>query len=94
MKFGTPSVFIIFILSSCVFIGCSSQYYLVTSDFVVADSREAPPEIVESQNYLSIIPNIRTLTVKAPEGCADETAAQSSGEASGQRGIIKNHLRN
>lgn len=77
------------ILFSHLFLACSSPYYLVTSDFVVADNQEAPPEIVESPSYLSTIPHIKYLTVKAPEGCANETAAQSSGEAVGQGLLLK-----
>lgn len=79
---------IFFLISTCHFLtACTSPYYLVTSDFMVSDSREAPPEIVESQTYLSVIPNIQSLAVKAPEGCANETATESSGEAAGQ-GIL------
>ncbi len=69
--------------------GCLSHYYLVTSDFVVTDSQETPPEIVESQTYRSLIPSITTLGIKTPEGCANETAAQSSGEAAGQGVLLK-----
>ncbi|MDR4495011.1 MAG: hypothetical protein R3B74_11420 [Nitrospirales bacterium] len=77
------------ILVSHIFLACSAPYYLVTSDFVVADNQEAPPEIVESPSYLSAIPQIQYLTVKAPEGCANETATQSSGEAVGQSLLLK-----
>lgn len=68
---------------------CGSPYYLVTSDFVVADNPEAPPEVVASQTYLSVIPHIHSLAILAPEGCANETAAQSSGEAAGQGLLLK-----
>ena len=91
MKPGIRPVFAMYLLV-VVFsflAACASPYYLVTSDFVVADSREAPPEIVESQTYLSIIPKIKSLAVKAPEGCADETATESSGEAAGQGVLLK-----
>ena len=72
-----------------VLTACGPTYYLVTSDFVVADNREASPEIVASETYLSAIPTIKILAVKAPEGCANETAAQSSGEAAGQGILLK-----
>ncbi len=68
---------------------CGPRYYLVTSDFMVADGREAPPEIVESPTYLSMIADIKSLAVKAPEGCANETATESSGEATGQGVLLK-----
>lgn len=68
---------------------CHPPYYLVTSDFMVADARETPPEIVQSHTYRSVIPTIKSLAVKAPEGCADETATQSSGEAAGQGVLLK-----
>ncbi|MDR4487103.1 MAG: hypothetical protein R3B83_06205 [Nitrospirales bacterium] len=75
---------------SCLLLtACGSPHYLVTSDFVVADNPEAPPEVVESQTYLSTIPKIHYLAVLAPEGCANETAAQSSGEAAGQGLLLK-----
>ncbi len=83
------------ILLMCLFIfgslltACASPYYLVTSDFMVADNQEAPPEIVESQTYLSKIPTLTSLAVMAPEGCANETAAESSGEAAGQGVLLK-----
>lgn len=80
---------LLLVFASHMVLGCSSPYYLVTSDFVVADSPEAPPEIVESPSYLAAIPHIRFLTVKAPEGCANETATQSSGKASGQGLLLK-----
>ncbi len=76
-------------ISSSVLAACGTPYYLVTSDFMTSDNREAPPEIVESQTYLSVIPNIKSLAVKAPEGCANETAAESSGEAAGQDVLLK-----
>ena len=77
------------VIVSQMVLACSSPYYLVTSDFVVADNQETPPEIVESPSYLAAIPHIRFLTVKAPEGCANETATQSSGEAAGQGLLLK-----
>ena len=91
MKSGNRPVFAInfFVVSFSFLTGCVSQYYLVTSDFVVADNKEAPPEIVESQTYLSVIPKIKSLAVTAPEGCADETASQSSGEAASQGILLK-----
>jgi len=91
MKSGIRPIFAIyFLVVSCSFLtACVSQYYLVTSDFVVADNKEAPPEIVESQTYLSVIPNIKSLAVTAPKGCADETATQSSGEAASQGILLK-----
>jgi hypothetical protein len=91
MKSGIrPAFAIYFLVVSCSFLtACASQYYLVTSDFVVADNKEAPPEIVESQTYLSVIPKIKTLAVTAPKGCADETATQSSGEATSQEILLK-----
>jgi hypothetical protein len=79
----------IMILSCSLVTACAQSFYLVTSDFMVADYREAPPEIVESQTYLSVIPTIKSLAVMAPEGCANETAAQSSGEAAGQGMLLK-----
>ncbi len=77
------------IIASHMVLACSYTYYLVTSDFVVADNQEAPPEIVESPSYHAAIPHIRFLTVKAPEGCANETATQSSGKAAGQGLLLK-----
>ena len=68
---------------------CGPPYYLVTSDFMVADGREAPPEIVESPTYQSMIAGIKSIAVKAPEGCANETATESSGEAAGQGVLLK-----
>jgi hypothetical protein len=56
---------------------------------MVADNREGSPEIVASQTYLSKIATIKSLAVMAPEGCANETAAQSSGEAAGQGVLLK-----
>lgn len=79
----------ILVLSCSLVTACARPFYLVTSDFKVADNREAPPEIVESQTYLSMIPTIKSLAVMAPEGCANETAAQSSGEAAGQGVLLK-----
>jgi hypothetical protein len=81
---------IFFWVAACSFLtACGPPYYLVTSDFMVADNREASPEIVESPTYLSMIPKIQSLAIKAPEGCANETAAQSSGEAEGQGMLLK-----
>ena len=77
------------VITGSVFTACGPPYYLVTSDFMMADNRETPPEIVQSQTYLSLIPNIKSLAVKAPEGCANETAAQSSGEVAGQGVLLK-----
>ncbi len=77
------------VIATCVLTACGTPYYLVRSDFMTSDNREAQPEIVESQTYLSVIPNIKSLAVKAPEGCANETAAESSGEAVGQDVLLK-----
>ena len=77
------------VLSSSLFTACGPSHYLVVSDFMVADNRETPPEIVQSKTYQSVIPNIKSLAVKSPEGCANETAAQSSGEAAGQGVLLK-----
>ena len=84
------SLRVFFLVISCsVFTACGPPYYLVTSDFRVTDNREPPPEIVQSKTYLSHIADIQSLTVNAPEGCANETAAQSSGEATGQGVLLK-----
>ncbi len=88
MKSDFRPMFAVMIFSS-VLAACGTPYYLVTSDFMTSDNREAPPEIVESQTYLSVISNIKSLAVKAPEGCANETAAESSGEAVGQDVLLK-----
>ncbi len=77
------------VITSSLLAACGTPYYLVTSDFITADNREAFPEIVESQTYLSLIPKIKTLAVIAPEGCANETATQSSGEAASQGVLLK-----
>ncbi len=91
MKSDFQPMFAMFVIviASSVLTACGTPYYLVTSDFMTSDNREAPPEIVESQTYLSVIPNIKSLAVKAPEGCANETAAESSGEAVGQDVLLK-----
>jgi len=78
------------LLLSCMLLtACGSPYYLVTSDFVVTDNPEVPPEVVSSQTYLRVIPRIQYLAVLAPEGCANETATQSSGEAAGLDLLLK-----
>ena len=77
------------VLSSGLSTACAPPHYLVISDFRVADNRETPPEIVQSKTYLSVIPKIKSLAIKSPEGCANETAAQSSGEAAGQDVLLK-----
>ena len=91
MKFDFRPMFamVTMAVTASVLTACGTPYYLVTSDFMTSDNREAPPEIVESQTYLSAIPNIKSLAVKAPEGCANETAAESSGEAEGQDVLLK-----
>ena len=91
MKCNSRQILAIFFLTiSCnLLTACGPPYYLVTSDYLTADNREAPPEIVESKTYLAVIPKIHSLVVKAPEGCANETAAQSSGEAAGQGVLLK-----
>ncbi len=91
MKSDLRPMFAVFaiVIASSALTACGTPYYLVTSDFMTSDNREAPPEIVQSQTYLSVIPNIKSLAVKAPEGCANETAAESSGEAAGQDVLLK-----
>ncbi len=91
MKIDTRQILrVIFLISTCsVFTACGAPYYLVTSDFLASDNREAPPEIVESTTYLAIAEKIQSLAVKAPEGCANETATESSGEAAGQGILLK-----
>jgi len=73
-----------FLVSSC------SSFVLVSSEFEQKDATSFPvPEIVATNSYKRLINSVRTVAVEAPEVCADETAAQSSGGSSSEGTILK-----
>lgn len=74
----------VLLLSSC------STLVVVSSEYERKDATSYPePEIVATSSYRNLIRSIKTIAVKAPELCVDETAAQSNGRSSSEGTILK-----
>lgn len=68
--------------------GCSStHYYLVSSQFVSSSQAQQQPEIIATDAYRAEGGKAATVAVRAPDSCANATAAQATGEAA-NRGTI------
>lgn len=68
--------------------GCS-QTLLLKSQFVATTQEEPPAEVVETPAYRTSSGGVRTVAVRAPDSCADQTAAISTGEADSKETVLK-----
>jgi hypothetical protein len=70
--------------------GCSStHYYLVSSQFVASTQAQQPPEVIATDAYREDGGKAKTVAVRAPDSCANETAAESSGQAASRGTILR-----
>lgn len=68
--------------------GCSNQY-LLSSQFVTKSQTDQVPEIVETPFYLAEHSQFRTVAVRAPDGCSNETANEATGSATSKETIMR-----
>lgn len=68
--------------------GCSN-HYLLSSQFVASTQTGKEPEIIETPFYLTERTKIRTVAVRAPDSCSNQTADQATGQAASQGTILQ-----
>jgi len=69
--------------------GCSHwNFYAVESSFSLSEHKRGNPEVIVTASYLAKIGSVRKIAVRAPDGCADETASKSKGEARSREGVL------
>lgn len=83
------TIFAGMITLSLLLSGCSGNYYLLTSKFVMSTQLESPPEIVETPTYKEQGAKIKTVAVKAPDSCSNRTADERSGVAESREAVLK-----
>ncbi|MFQ5699678.1 MAG: hypothetical protein ACE5IL_15540 [Myxococcota bacterium] len=68
--------------------GCT-PFYLVSSHFIEASHDEPPPEITASPDYPRALPQIHKVAIRAPDSCANQTAAAAGGSAASVARILQ-----
>ena len=69
--------------------GCSStSYFLVSSQFVSSAQAQQAPEVIATDTYRTDGASTRTVALRAPDSCANNTADQASGGARSQGTIL------
>lgn len=72
------------LVASSLFLAGCGQHYVITSKFVMTQKTETPPEIVETATYRDAASKIKTVALKAPSRCSNQTSDQRTGAASSQ----------
>ncbi|WP_173043883.1 hypothetical protein [Nitrospira sp. KM1] len=70
------------------FTGCSNRYLLI-SKFVAKPQAPQAPEILETPTYLAEHTKIKTVAVRAPDGCSNRTTDESTGSAISKGAIMR-----
>jgi len=68
--------------------GCIN-YYIVRSELVEQSQIVPSPEVTDTPVYREQLPQIQRVALSAPDSCASETAAQTSGQASAAGTILQ-----
>lgn len=68
--------------------GCA-QNYIVKSRLVETTRLEKRPDVTPARSYASVLKRTKTVALRAPDGCANEGAAQARGESSTTGGILQ-----
>lgn len=66
-----------------------SNFFVVKTRLVEGSREVAYPDVVETPSYRSQLSSIRTVAVRAPDVCANETGAQASGEGASVGRILQ-----
>ena len=65
-------------------IGCSlsgcANYFMITTEYVAADTPIPPPEVLKTREYSSHAKQVRVLAIQAPDRCINEGASTRSGK--------------
>lgn len=77
-----------FTITTLALAGCSN-HYLLSSQFVASTQAGKDPEIIETPFYLAERKKIRTVAVRAPDSCSNQTADQASGQAASAGTILQ-----
>tara|TARA_Y100001934_G_C12335189_1_gene767212 strand:+ start:1245 stop:2171 length:927 start_codon:yes stop_codon:yes gene_type:complete len=67
--------------------GCA-KYYMVESSYVVSDLKEQPSQVTRSSRAPDLS-MLRTVAVKAPDLCINESQSQKTGESKGNAQVMK-----
>jgi hypothetical protein len=68
--------------------GCAKNY-VVKSRLVENTRTEMPADVTPARSYAKVLKHTRTVALRAPDGCANEGAAQARGESTKTGGILK-----
>jgi hypothetical protein len=83
---------ILAILTIAALSGCSStSYFLVSSQFVASTQSQQPAEIIATDAYRGDGSKTKTVALRAPDSCANATAAQATGDAASRGTILMTH---
>jgi len=72
------------LLFAAISSGCgpSASYFIVTVRAVEGVHESGLPEVTPTPAYRELMPNVRVVALSAPDSCAGETAATTTGQAS------------
>lgn len=80
IKFIKRSLYLIVLTATVFSVGCSRwDFYMVKSTFNMSKQESDYPEVTRTNEYNRVIRNVKKIAVQAPEQCANETLAQSTG---------------
>ena len=65
------------------------RFVLVTSKLMASTSESNAAEVTDTPQYLSELPNVKQVALKAPSECASNTAANTTGQAAATGTVVK-----
>jgi hypothetical protein len=80
--------FPVILLFTLLITGCGPNRYLVEANYV-HEAYDAKPNITESKAYHELFKDIKSIAVKAPDDCSNETESQKTGQARPHDTVLK-----
>ena len=71
--------------------GCGPNRYLVEANYVHDETYDVKPIITESKAYHEVFKDIKSVAVRAPDDCSNETESQKTGQAESHNTVLKTY---
>lgn len=84
--------YLLFILLLTLFItGCGPNRYLVEANYIHDETYDVKPVITQSKAYHELFKDIKSVAVKAPDDCSNETESQKTGQVESHGTVLKTY---
>ena len=79
---------LITVLMTLIITGCGPNRFLVETNYIQDENYDVKPNITKTNSYHALFNDIKSIAIKAPDNCSNETESQKTGEAKSITGII------